>query len=58
VPLLATKALDLGDGDALNADVGNGLTNIIQFEWLDDGCDEFHEYDLLVEFSCLPVGCA
>src|SRR5690554_895260 len=40
--LLTAKALDLGDSYTLNADIGQGFTNVIQFERLDDRSDEFH----------------
>src|SRR5690554_230642 len=42
MPLLATEPLDLGDGDALNAVVGQRLADVVQLEGLDDGGDEFH----------------
>ncbi len=42
VAALPPEALDLGDGDALDADVGNRLANVIEFERLDDRGDHFH----------------
>jgi hypothetical protein len=39
---LASETLDLGDGNALDTHVGDGLTDVIEFERLDDGCYQFH----------------
>jgi len=39
---LPTKALDLGNRNALNADVGDGLADVVEFERLDDRSDHFH----------------
>jgi hypothetical protein len=39
---LATEAFDFGHRDALNADVGNGLADVIKLERLDDCSDHFH----------------
>ena len=44
---LATEALDLGHGDALDSYVGDGLPDVVEFEGLDDRCDHFHE--------CIPL---
>ncbi|GAB4239817.1 MAG: hypothetical protein Kow0032_27110 [Methyloligellaceae bacterium] len=35
-------ALDLGDGHAVQTDIGESLAHFIQLEWLDDGRYEFH----------------
>jgi hypothetical protein len=40
---LAAEALDLGHGDALDADVGDRLTDVVELEGLDDRGDQFHE---------------
>jgi hypothetical protein len=45
VALLAAIALDLGDGDALDADRHQGVADIVEFERLDDGDDELHWID-------------
>jgi len=42
VALLATEALDLGDGDAGDADFAERLADVVQLERLDDGHDHFH----------------
>ena len=42
---LAAVALDLGDGNALDPHLRDGLPDIVEFERLDDGCDEFHALD-------------
>src|SRR5579862_1995162 len=42
VTLLASVAFDLGDGQALNADLGQCVPDLVEFEWLDDGHDDFH----------------
>jgi hypothetical protein len=39
---LPAKTLDLGDCDALDTNIGDGLSHVIQFEWLDDRGDHFH----------------
>ena len=41
VAALAPEALDLGDGDALYADVGDGLADVVELEGLDDRGDQF-----------------
>ena len=43
VAFLPAEALDLGDGDALHADGGEGFTHFVKLERLDDGGNEFHE---------------
>jgi hypothetical protein len=40
---LAAKPFDLGHGDALNSNRGQGLSNFVQLEWLDDRSDQFHD---------------
>src|ERR1017187_3000556 len=42
VPVLPAEALDLGDGHAADADGGQRFLHFLEFEWLDDGNDEFH----------------
>src|SRR5689334_14116094 len=42
VSFLPPEALDLGDGDALHADRGQGLPDLVQLERLDDRGDQFH----------------
>ena len=37
--LLATEALDLGNRDALDANLGQRLAHVVQLERLDDGSD-------------------
>src|SRR5690606_41376394 len=39
VPLLAAEAFDFGHRDALNADLRQGFTHVVQFERFDDGSD-------------------
>src|SRR5690606_24385899 len=36
VPFLPAKALDLGDGQAIDADIGQGFAHFVQLERLDD----------------------
>ena len=43
VAALAAEALDLGDGHALDADLGEGGLHVLQLEGLDNGGDELHE---------------
>jgi len=42
VSLLATVALDLGDGHALDADLVEGFFDIVQLEGLNNGFNFFH----------------
>jgi len=42
VPLLAAEALDLGDGQSVDAHGGKGFADFIELEWLDDRGYEFH----------------
>ena len=42
VSLLSSVSLHLGDGEALHAYGGEGLTDVIQLEGLDDSHDDFH----------------
>ena len=44
VPLLATEALDLGDGDALDTDRRQGLADLVELERFDDRSDELHDF--------------
>src|SRR5665213_2646492 len=39
---LAAEALDLGDGDSLDADRRQCLADLVELERLDDGSDKFH----------------
>src|SRR5882724_9661183 len=48
VTFLPAEALDLGDGDALNADGGQGFPHLVKLEGLDDCGDQFHEMCSLV----------
>src|SRR6266571_2517179 len=41
---LPAESLDLGDGDALHADGGQGFAHLVKLERLDDCCNEFHEF--------------
>jgi hypothetical protein len=43
VAFLPAEALDLGDGDALHADLRERLAHVVQLERLDDGSDQLHE---------------
>jgi hypothetical protein len=43
VAALAPVALDLGDGEAGNADLAERVAHVVELERLDDGDDEFHE---------------
>jgi len=40
---LATKTLDLGDGNAVYTNLGQGFTDIIQFKGFDNGGNKFHK---------------
>ena len=42
VALLAPVALHLGDGQSLNADLGESVADLVELERLDDGHDDFH----------------
>jgi hypothetical protein len=42
VAALPAEALDLRDGDAVHADLADGLAHVVELEWLDDGGDELH----------------
>ena len=42
VILMTIEALDLGDGDPLHADAGQGFPDFVELEGLDDGGDQFH----------------
>jgi hypothetical protein len=43
--LLAAKSLDFGDGQALDADFGQGIFDFLKLEGLDDCYDELHEWE-------------
>src|SRR5579864_9524639 len=47
VALLAPVALHLGDGQSLNADLGQRVADLVELERLDDGHDDFHVHDPL-----------
>jgi hypothetical protein len=40
--LLAAEPLDLGDAQALDADLLEGFLDLVELERLDDGLDFFH----------------
>src|SRR6185295_19978991 len=40
--LLSSVAFDLGNGQSVNADAGEGVTHLLQLERLDDGHDDLH----------------
>src|SRR5271168_4454863 len=42
VALLPPIALDLGDGQALDADFGKRIADLVELEWLDDCHHDFH----------------
>src|SRR5579862_1164691 len=42
VALLTSVALHLGDGQSLNADLGERVADLVELERLDDGHDDFH----------------
>src|SRR5262249_36191390 len=42
VPLLPAIPFDFGDGEPVDADTGQRVADLVEFEWLDDGHDEFH----------------
>src|SRR5574337_61605 len=42
VTLLTAETLDLGDGNALHADGGEGFPHFVELEGLDDGGNELH----------------
>src|ERR1700690_1262013 len=42
VALLAAEAFDFADRHALDAGFGQGVFDLFEFEWLDNGDDEFH----------------
>ena len=42
VPLLTPVSLDLSDGHAVHPDRGQGVTDLVELEWLYDGHDDFH----------------
>src|SRR6476619_6144632 len=48
VALLSPVTLHLGDGQPLNADLGEGVADLVEFERLDDGHDNFHWFNLPV----------
>src|SRR5262249_13309738 len=46
VALLTPVAFHLGDGQSLNADLGEGIADLVELERLDDGHDDFHRCSL------------
>src|SRR5262245_50233683 len=44
VALLAPVAFDLRDGHPVHADRGQSVADLIELEWLDNGHDDFHEF--------------
>jgi hypothetical protein len=56
VTLLATVTFDLGNGHALETDVGQVRPHLLELEGLDDGSDEFHEQHPLVFGLALNIG--
>src|SRR6202171_6790480 len=42
VPLLSSVAFDLGNGQSVNADAGEGVSHLLQLERLDNGHDDLH----------------
>src|SRR5262249_59716012 len=42
VPLLPSVPFDFGDGEPVDADTGQRVADLVEFELLDDGHDEFH----------------
>src|SRR5579863_400508 len=52
VALLPPVALHLGDGQSLNADLGERVADLVELEGLDDGHDDFHCCNLPVARSC------
>ena len=42
VPLLTAVALDLAGGHPVHANRDQGVADLVELEWLDDGNDEFH----------------
>ena len=48
VALLSPVTLHLGDGQPLNADLGEGVADLVELERLDDGHDDFHWFNLPV----------
>src|SRR5215211_5576906 len=40
--LLAPISLDFSDGHPVHADPGQGVADLVELEWLDDGHDNFH----------------
>src|SRR5262249_32543758 len=53
VPLLTTKALDLGDSDSLYADRRKSFADLIELERFDDCGDELHSF--LADAGCDPI---
>ena len=47
VAALPAKASNLGNRNALDADIGDCFANVFELEWLDDRCDQFHGSELL-----------
>src|SRR5208282_6353139 len=54
VALLPPIALHLGDGQPLNANLSEGVADVVELEGLDDGHDDLHWFDLPVESPISP----
>src|SRR5262249_16661234 len=50
--LLASKALDRGNGHALYAQAAQRLAHFLELEWLDDGDHELHRHTLPICAVC------
>ena len=46
VALLPAVAFYLGDGQPLHPDLGKRVADLVELEWLDDGHDNFHWFNL------------
>src|SRR4029079_17996852 len=51
VALLAPVAFHLGDGQSLNANLAERITDLVELERLDDGHDNFHWFNLPVDYA-------
>src|SRR5581483_4979676 len=45
VAFLTPIAFDFGHGQPLHSCRSEGVTNLVELEWLDDGHDDFHGFD-------------
>jgi hypothetical protein len=50
---LASEAFDFRDGHSLDADLRQGLFDMLHFEWFDDGFDLLH--DMRVVNDCQGI---